>query len=231
MSAPAARYDEAAGVLLADLEHVFRVPRNPVRLPLQNSNVSRIFQTLGASIDDLPILWVAAPLTGLLVQPIIGYYSDRTWNWLGRRRPYFLAGALLASLALVAMPRSPVLWIAAGMLWVLDASINIAMEPFRAFVGDQLPEQQRPAGYAMQSFFIGVGAVIASMLPWIFAQAGVSNVGTGSGAARFPTRCAIRSTSAPPCWRAQCCGRSSRRANIRPASCTDSPMPRRLPKA
>ncbi len=153
---------------------------------LQNSNVSRIFQTLGASIDDLPILWVAAPLTGLLVQPIVGYYSDRTWNWLGRRRPYFLAGALLASLALVAMPRSPVLWIAAGLLWILDASINIAMEPFRAFVGDQLPQRQRPAGYAMQSFFIGVGAVVASALPWIFAQAGVSNVGTGEGAASIP---------------------------------------------
>ncbi len=153
---------------------------------LQNSNVSRIFQTLGASIDDLPILWVAAPLTGLLVQPIVGYYSDRTWNRLGRRRPYFLAGAILASLALIAMPRSPVLWMAAGLLWVLDASINIAMEPFRAFVGDQLSEKQRPAGYAMQSFFIGAGAVIASMLPWLFAQAGVSNVGTGSGAASIP---------------------------------------------
>ena len=138
------------------------------------------------SMDDLPILWVAAPLTGLIVQPIIGYYSDRTWNWLGRRRPYFLAGALLASFALVAMPRSPVLWIAAGVLWVLDASINIAMEPFRAFVGDQLPERQRPAGYAMQSFFIGVGAVVAGMLPWIFAHAGVSNVGTGGGAAAIP---------------------------------------------
>ncbi|HEV7606793.1 MAG TPA: MFS transporter [Steroidobacteraceae bacterium] len=153
---------------------------------LQNSNVSRIFQTLGASIDDLPILWVAAPLTGLLVQPIVGYYSDRTWNWLGRRRPYFLAGALLASFALIAMPRSPVLWIAASLLWILDASINIAMEPFRAFVGDQLPERQRPAGYAMQSFFIGVGAVIAGVLPWIFAHAGVSNVGTGAGAASIP---------------------------------------------
>jgi maltose/moltooligosaccharide transporter len=153
---------------------------------LQNSNVSRIFQTLGASIDDLPILWVAAPLTGLIVQPIIGYYSDRTWNWLGRRRPYFLAGALLASFALIVMPRSPTLWIAAGMLWVLDASINIAMEPFRAFVGDQLPERQRPTGYAMQSFFIGLGAVIAGVLPWIFAKAGVSNVGTGEGAASIP---------------------------------------------
>jgi maltose/moltooligosaccharide transporter len=153
---------------------------------LQNANVSRIFQTLGASIDELPILWVAAPLTGLLVQPIVGYYSDRTWNRLGRRRPYFLAGALIASLALIAMPRSPVLWMAAGLLWILDASINIAMEPFRAFVGDQLPERQRPHGYLMQSFFIGVGSVIASVLPWVFAQAGVSNVGTGAGAAAIP---------------------------------------------
>jgi maltose/moltooligosaccharide transporter len=153
---------------------------------LQNANVSRIFQTLGASIDELPILWVAAPLTGLLVQPIVGYYSDRTWNRLGRRRPYFLAGALIASVALIAMPRSPVLWMAAGLLWILDASINIAMEPFRAFVGDQLPERQRPHGYLMQSFFIGVGSVIASVLPWVFAQAGVSNVGTGAGAAAIP---------------------------------------------
>jgi len=153
---------------------------------LQNANVSRIFQTLGAKIDDIPILWIAAPLTGLLVQPIVGYYSDRTWNRLGRRRPYFLAGAILASLALIAMPRSPVLWMAAGLLWILDASINIAMEPFRAFVGDQLSEKQRPAGYLMQSFFIGVGAVVASMLPWIFAQAGVSNIGTGSGEDAIP---------------------------------------------
>ncbi len=149
---------------------------------LQNANVSRIFQTLGADMDTIPILWVAAPLTGLIVQPIVGYYSDRTWNRLGRRRPYFLAGALLASAALVFMPRSPTLWVAAGLLWVLDASINIAMEPFRAFVGDQLPQRQRPAGYAMQTFFIGVGAVVASMLPWILSHAGVSNVGTGESA-------------------------------------------------
>jgi maltose/moltooligosaccharide transporter len=153
---------------------------------LQNANVSRIFQTLGAKIDDIPILWIAAPLTGLLVQPIVGYYSDRTWNRLGRRRPYFLAGAILASIALIAMPRSPVLWMAAGLLWILDASINIAMEPFRAFVGDNLPEKQRPSGYLMQSFFIGVGSVVASALPWIFARAGVSNVGTGTGESAIP---------------------------------------------
>ena len=142
---------------------------------LQNSNVSRIFQTLGASVDDIPILWIAAPLTGLLVQPIVGYFSDRTWNALGRRRPYFLGGAILATLALIAMPNSPALWIAAGLLWILDASINISMEPFRAFVGDQLPSSQRATGYAMQSFFIGAGSVIASLLPWLLAQWGVSN--------------------------------------------------------
>lgn len=142
---------------------------------LQNANVSRIFQTLGAAVDDIPMLWIAAPLTGLIVQPIVGYLSDRTWTRLGRRRPYFLAGALLASLALFVMPNSPTLWIAAGLLWVLDASINISMEPFRAFVGDQMPPRQRAAGYAMQSFFIGVGSVVASALPWILTQAGVAN--------------------------------------------------------
>jgi maltose/moltooligosaccharide transporter len=142
---------------------------------LQNANVSRIFQTLGASMDDIPILWIAAPLTGLIVQPIVGYLSDRTWTGLGRRRPYFLAGAVLATLALFVMPNSPTLWIAAGMLWILDASINISMEPFRAFVGDQLPAKQRPTGYAMQSFFIGLGSVVASMLPFLLTKLGVGN--------------------------------------------------------
>ncbi len=142
---------------------------------LQNANVSRIFQTLGADIDDIPILWVAAPLTGLLVQPIVGYLSDRTWTGLGRRRPYFLFGAVLSSLALFAFPNVPSLWVAAGMLWVLDASINVSMEPFRAFVGDQLPPSQRPAGFAMQSFFIGVGSVVASLLPFLLEKFGVAN--------------------------------------------------------
>lgn len=142
---------------------------------LQNSNASRIFQTLGAPMDDIPMLWIAAPFTGLIVQPIVGYLSDRTWTGLGRRRPYFLVGAILASLALFAMPNSPVLWMAAGLLWILDASINISMEPFRAFVGDQLPVKQRASGYAMQSFFIGVGSVIASLLPWLLAKWGVAN--------------------------------------------------------
>src|SRR6188508_1126691 len=148
---------------------------------LQNANFSRIFQTLGAKVDDIPILWVAAPLTGLIVQPIVGYFSDRTWTRLGRRRPYFLAGAILATLALIAMPNSPTLWVAAGLLWILDASINISMEPFRAFVGDQLPTAQRPTGYAMQSFFIGVGAIVASMLPWLLTHAGVSNHAEAGG--------------------------------------------------
>jgi maltose/moltooligosaccharide transporter len=135
---------------------------------LQNANMSRIFQTLGADMDKIPLLWIAAPLTGLLVQPIVGYFSDRTWTRLGRRRPYFLFGAIAASVALIFMPHSDELWIAAGMLWVLDASINVSMEPFRAFVGDQLPPSQHTKGYAMQSFFIGIGAVIASCLPWLF---------------------------------------------------------------
>jgi maltose/moltooligosaccharide transporter len=145
---------------------------------LQNANVSRIFETLGADKDQLPILWLAAPVTGLLVQPIIGYLSDRTWHprW-GRRRPFFLLGAILASIALIFMPNSFALWMAAGMLWIMDASINISMEPFRAFVGDMLPASQRTKGFAMQSFFIGIGAVVASALPWIFTNVfNVSNV-------------------------------------------------------
>ena len=138
---------------------------------LQNANVSRIFQTLGADIDKIGFLWVAAPLTGLLVQPIIGYLSDRTWHkrW-GRRRPFFFIGAVLASIALFLMPQSTMLWMAAVLLWVLDASINISMEPFRAFVGDKLPSSQRTTGFATQTFFIGLGAVIASLLPYIFTN-------------------------------------------------------------
>ncbi len=144
---------------------------------LQNANVSRIFETLGAKIDDIPILWIAAPVTGLIVQPIIGHMSDKTWGRLGRRRPFFLSGALLASLALLAMPNSPVLWIAAGMLWIMDASINVSMEPFRAFVGDMLPSEQRTIGFSMQSFFIGTGAIIASALPFVLTNwFGISNI-------------------------------------------------------
>jgi maltose/moltooligosaccharide transporter len=143
---------------------------------LQNANVSRIFETLGAKVDAIPLLWIAAPVTGLVVQPIVGYLSDRTWTRLGRRRPFFFVGAILASLALIVMPNSPALWVAAGMLWIMDASINISMEPFRAFVGDSLPASQRITGFAMQSFFIGTGAVVASILPWLLTNRfGVSN--------------------------------------------------------
>ena len=144
---------------------------------LQNANVSRIFQILGAKVDNIPILWIAAPVTGLIMQPIIGHMSDNTWNKLGRRRPYFLTGAILASIAMIIMPHSPVWWIAAGMLWIMDASINISMEPFRAFVGDMLPSEQRTAGFAMQSFFIGIGAVVASALPYMLTNwFGVPNI-------------------------------------------------------
>ena len=143
---------------------------------LQNANTSRIFETLGAQVEDIPILWIAAPVTGLIVQPIIGYFSDRTWTKLGRRRPYFLVGAILSSIALFMMPNSPTLWVAAGTLWIMDASINISMEPFRAFVGDNLPERQRTLGFSMQSFFIGIGAVVGSLLPYMFTNwFGLSN--------------------------------------------------------
>lgn len=148
---------------------------------LQNANTSRIFECLGADIDKIPILWIAAPVTGLIVQPIIGHLSDKTWTKLGRRKPFFLIGAILASVALILMPNSPSLWIAAGMLWIMDASINISMEPFRAFVGDMLPSEQRTTGFAMQSFFIGLGAVIGSVLPYILANwVNLSNEPTGN---------------------------------------------------
>lgn len=143
---------------------------------LQNANVSRIFQTLGAKIEEIPILWIAAPLTGLIMQPIIGHMSDKTWlGKFGRRRPYFMVGAILAALALFAFPNVAALWIAAVLLWLLDASINISMEPFRAFVGDMLPDKQRTTGFAMQSFFIGVGAVISSMLPYLLGKFNISD--------------------------------------------------------
>ncbi|MEK8179377.1 MFS transporter [Flavobacterium buctense] len=137
---------------------------------LQNANTSRIFDTLGAEVDKIGLYWLAAPLTGLIIQPIVGYFSDRTWTRLGRRRPYFLAGAILSSIALIFMPNSPTLWIAIGTLWIMDSSINISMEPFRAFVGDNLSEKQRTLGFAMQSFFIGLGAVVGSALPYVFTN-------------------------------------------------------------
>ncbi len=148
---------------------------------LQNANMSRIFQSLDVKLDDLAFLWIAAPLTGLLVQPIIGYFSDRTWGKLGRRRPYFLAGAILAALSLFAMPLAPALWFAAMTLWILDASLNISMEPFRAFVGDNLREDQHTQGYAVQTAFIGLGAVVGSLFPYILSHLGVSNEAAGGG--------------------------------------------------
>ena len=137
---------------------------------LQMANMSAIYQYLGAKESDIAVLWLAAPLTGLIVQPIIGYLSDRTWGTLGRRRPYFLTGAILASLALIAMPNSGTVWMAAGLLWILDASVNITMEPFRAFVGDLLPTEQRKSGFAMQSLLIGLGAVLSSGLPYMLTN-------------------------------------------------------------
>jgi maltose/moltooligosaccharide transporter len=143
---------------------------------LQGGFMSRIFQTLGAGKEEIPLLWIAAPLTGLLVQPIIGYMSDRTWSvkW-GRRKPYFLVGAILSSLALFFVPHSPALWVAAGFLWILDASINISMEPFRALVADKLPQSQRSYGFVVQTLIIGIGTWIASNLPWLVSKLGVSN--------------------------------------------------------
>jgi maltose/moltooligosaccharide transporter len=148
---------------------------------LQMANMSPIYKYLGASDEQIPLLWLAAPLTGLIVQPIIGAMSDRTWGPLGRRRPYFLVGAILSSLALVAMPNCSALWMAAGLLWILDACINVSMEPFRAFVADKLPEAQRGVGFSMQSFFIGVGAVVAGMLPYILKNWFNVSSRTGAG--------------------------------------------------
>ena len=147
---------------------------------LQLANMSAVYERLGARPDEVPLLWLAAPVTGLLVQPIVGALSDRTWGPLGRRRPYFLTGAILASLALFVMPTSSSLWMAATLLWVLDASINISMEPFRAFVADKLPASQRTTGFVMQSLFIGVGASLANALPYLFGKLGVSG-STASG--------------------------------------------------
>ena len=149
---------------------------------LQMNNMSAIYEYLGAQPGQLPILWLAAPLTGLLVQPVIGHWSDNTWGPLGRRRPFFLAGALLSSCALILMPLSSALWMAAGLLWILDASINISMEPFRAFVADMLPDDQRPRGFAMQSFFIGVGSVAASCLPLLLRRLAPGSLSSGGRA-------------------------------------------------
>jgi maltose/moltooligosaccharide transporter len=143
---------------------------------LQLANMSPIYKYLHAEESSLPYLWLAGPITGLIIQPIIGSMSDRTWNRLGRRRPYFLVGAILASITLFFMPNSSAVWMAAGMLWILDASINITMEPFRAFVADKLPEEQRTLGFVMQSFFIGIGQTLANALPYLFTVLGVVGV-------------------------------------------------------
>lgn len=143
---------------------------------LQGGFMSRIFQTLGAEKDTIPILWIAAPLTGLIVQPIVGYLSDRTWHpRFGRRRPFFLVGAIMSTIALFFAPYSSALWMAAGALWILDASINISMEPFRALVADKLPDSQRSYGFVVQTLIIGVGTWVASNLPWMMTQLGFSN--------------------------------------------------------
>jgi len=147
---------------------------------LQLANMSAIYERLGAKPDEVPILWLAAPMTGLLVQPIVGALSDRTWGRLGRRRPYFLIGAIFSSIALFFMPTSSTLWMAAALLWILDASINVSMEPFRAFVADKLNASQRTAGFVMQSFFIGIGASLANALPYLFSEMGVEG-STASG--------------------------------------------------
>src|SRR5688572_1589667 len=157
---------------------------------LQNGNTSRILRSFGADVEQLPMFWIVAPLVGMIVQPIIGHYSDKTWNRLGRRKPYFLAGALLSSAALIFLPNSgnlagliPALWIGAGMVMVMDASFNIAMEPFRALVADNLPDRQRTLGFSVQTFLIGCGAVIGSYLPEFLAKAGASMVAGAGGVA------------------------------------------------
>ena len=140
---------------------------------LPQANATRIFQNLGASLENVPLLWLAGPITGLLVQPLVGYYSDRTWTRFGRRRPYFLVGAVLAAGTLIAMPNATTLWMAVLTLWILDASLNFTMGPFRAFVADQMSAEQRSTGYLMYMFFASLGAVVGSVLPWVFAHLGV----------------------------------------------------------
>jgi maltose/moltooligosaccharide transporter len=146
---------------------------------LPQANATRIFQNLGASLDSVPLLWLAGPITGLIVQPLVGYYSDRTWTRFGRRRPYFLTGAALAALAMIAMPNAATLWTAMFMLWLLDASVNLTMGPYRAFVADQMSATQRSTGYLMYMFFASVGAVVGSLLPWAMTHLGFASLAPG----------------------------------------------------
>ncbi|HEY5591214.1 MAG TPA: MFS transporter [Paludibacter sp.] len=156
---------------------------------LQNANASRILQTFGADIEQLSWFWLAAPITGMIIQPIIGHYSDHTWTWLGRRRPFFLVGAILASIALILMPNAgvfagflPAMFVGAGFLMIMDASFNVAMEPFRALVADMLPVDQSTLGFSIQTFLIGIGAVIGSWLPYVMAEwFGISKVAVSGG--------------------------------------------------
>lgn len=157
---------------------------------LQSGNASRILRSFGADVDQLPMFWIVAPLMGMIVQPLIGHYSDRTWNRLGRRKPYFLVGSLLSATALILLPNSgsvtsivPALWMGAGMVMIMDASFNVAMEPFRALVADNLPDTQRTSGFAVQTFLIGIGAVVGSELPSILAKNGFSKEAGTSGVA------------------------------------------------
>jgi maltose/moltooligosaccharide transporter len=172
---------------------------------LPQANATRIFQNLGASLDSVPLLWLAGPITGLLIQPLAGYYSDRTWTSFGRRRPYFLAGAALAAAALVAMPNATTLWMAVLALWVLDASLNLTMGPFRAFVADQMPPEQRANGYLNYMFFASVGAVVGSLLPWVFSQLGASAVAPANGisdAVKYSFGVAATLLLSAVCWAA-----------------------------
>ena len=168
---------------------------------LQLANMSAVYERLGARPDQVPLLWLAAPMTGLLVQPVVGAMSDRTWGRLGRRRPYFLTGAVLASTALFFMPTSSALWMAASLLWILDASINISMEPFRAFVADKLSPSQRTAGFVMQSFFIGVGASLANALPLLFIRCHAAMSSGGCSLVVSTVQSTHRKKTSAPTWK------------------------------
>ena len=172
---------------------------------LQNANLTRIFQNLGASLETVPLLWMAGPITGLLVQPLVGYYSDHTWTRLGRRRPYFLIGASLAAVSLMALPHATTLWMVATLVWILDASLNLTMEPFRAFIADQMPPEQRPTGYLMQVFFAGLGSIVGSLLPWTFELFGVPStaaLGEISDAVTYAFYLGAAFLFATVCWSA-----------------------------